>query len=207
MWYVKCAGVFAAGAVCLFLVGNDAMARGVGQGEHEADSGNVVQYGHYGNGFSYGGGGVGQGQEGPGGSSGAYVYSGTNSQAVGQSQHDAGGSFQAAPAFEASPLFDQASMIAGQPRDAHRFATDPGYRFANGMWFYQMPDDRWVVWENGTWQDYNNAAIAEQNSGSSAARTFSYEPSPDPDKRTNKDETPHKPAVQVPAKQNSNCHV
>jgi hypothetical protein len=98
-------------------------------------------------------------------------------------------------------------MIAVQPEDGYRVATDPHYRFANGMWFYQMPNDRWVRWENGTWVDYNSTAIAQQNSGSSAARTFSYEPLPDPDKRTNKDKTPQKPAVQTPAKQSSNCHV
>jgi hypothetical protein len=205
MWYVKSAGFFAVGAVWLCLAAGHAMAGGVGQGEHEADSG--VGAVHYGGGYRYGGGGgVGQGQEGPGGSSGAYVDSGINTQGIGQSQHDAGGFFQSAPVFEASPLSEQRSMIAVQPEDGYRVATDPHYRFANGMWFYQMPNDRWVRWENGTWVDYNSTAIARQNSGSSAGRTFSYEPSPATDHAANKDKSAQQPAEKKANGAGSNCN-
>jgi hypothetical protein len=40
--------------------------------------------------------------------------------------------------------------------------TDSRYSFANGTWFYQLPDDRWVRWENGGWVNHNTAAAMEQ---------------------------------------------
>jgi hypothetical protein len=177
---LKLVGAFAVGAACFWLAANQVMARGYGQGEHEVDSGvGSLRYGGGAN-TNYADGGVGQGQEGPGGSNGAYVLSGANSLLAGQGQHEAGGELQAAPVFDVTPAAEQGSMIATvQPDSGVRIAADPNYRFANGMWFYQMPNNRWVRWENGAWAGYNSSAIASQNSGVSASRTFSYEPSKD----------------------------
>lgn len=166
MWYVKSAGIFVVAAVCFSLVGSNAMVRGGGQGEHEADSGGAV----YGGGGYSGGGGGGQGQEGPGGSGGVYVGGGIDSSAVGQAQVDGGNGggsyqFQSSPAFEYSPLVGPNTMIAGQPYETYQVAVDPHYRYVNGTWFYQMPDNSFVRFDNGKWVNDN------QNAGPIASRT------------------------------------
>ena len=139
--------------------------------------------------YSYGGGGyrgtnngVGQAQEGPGGSSGAYVSSGINYNLAGQGQHEAGGggaNLQALPALEPTPIAEQGSMIAvanPNPDDGVRIAGDDNYRYTNGMWFYNQ-GNHWVRWENGGWRNYDMNAIASENLGANAARVFSYDPS------------------------------
>jgi hypothetical protein len=162
MWYFKAVGISVVAAACLPLLANNAIARGAGQGEHEADSGGVSIYRGGGGSYGYsGGGGGGQGQEGPGGSSGVNVASGIDGSAVGQAQHGGGGSgyYQSAPAFESSPLIGPNTMIAGQPNGTFQVAVDPRYRSVNGTWFYQLPDNRWARFENGNWVD-NNTGLA-----------------------------------------------
>lgn len=164
MRYFKSVGMFIA-VVSLALLGNEAMARGGGQGEHEADSGGGSIYAGGGGGF--GGGGAGQGQEGPGGSGGAAVSSGFDSNAVGQAQfgggsgfyNGGGGGFYSAPAFESSPLVGPNTMIAGQPNGSNQVAIDPRYQNVNGTWFYLVTDNRWARFENGNWVD-NNTGLA-----------------------------------------------
>jgi hypothetical protein len=179
MWYVKSVGIFVIAAACLPLLGNNAMARGYGQGEHEADSGGAGVFSGGGGGYGYsGGGGGGQGQEGPGGSGGVYVASGIDGGAVGQAQVDGGngsGYYQSAPAFESSPLMGPNTMIAGQPNGGYQVAIPPGYRYVAGTWFYQMPDNSWVRFENGAWMTNNNVALAQANS-TTAERTVASDP-------------------------------
>src|SRR5580700_4808658 len=110
MCYTKPIGVFAILVLSFSALACNVMARGVGQGEHEADSGTSYSFG---GGYSYSGG-VGQGHYGPGGACGAAVPSGINSFAVGQAQHDAGGNYYM-PAYESNSLVGTANMIASQP--------------------------------------------------------------------------------------------
>jgi hypothetical protein len=168
MWYTKSVGSFVIAAACLSWLACNAMARGVGQGEHEADSGG---------GFSFGGGykfsgGVGQGHYGPGGPYGAAVPSGMDTSAVGQAQHGGGGSgyYQSAPALESSPVIGSSSLIAARPSGG-----DPHYRFANGVWFYQMPDNSWVRWENGSWVK-NDSAVPAQRTTAPVERSIVSDP-------------------------------
>ena len=111
----------------------------------------------------------------------AFVYSGTNNQLAGQGQHELINGFQAAPAFKPTPVAEQGAMIATaqpvQPENGVQVAGDSHYRYADGMWFYQLANNSWVRWENGGWHEYNANAIASENSGAGAARVFSYEPS------------------------------
>lgn len=36
------------------------------------------------------------------------------------------------------------------------------YRFYNGVWWYWLPDNRWVYWSNNAWQDYNPSTVDYQ---------------------------------------------
>ncbi len=98
-----------------------------------------------------------------------FVYSGTNNQLAGQGQHELINGFQAAPAFEPTPVAEQGAMIATaqpvQPENGVQVAGDSHYRYADGMWFYQLANNSWVRWENGGWHEYNANAIASENSG------------------------------------------
>jgi hypothetical protein len=166
MCYKQSVGILAIAAAFLPSLACNAMARGVGQGEHEADSGGGVPFG---GGYTYSGG-VGQGQYGAGGAYGAAVPSGINSLAVGQAQHEAQGYYYS-PGFEANSRSGTRNIAASQPRRGCVVVSDPHYRYANGVWFYQMPDNSWMRWENGTWVNANQTATVRPNVGPIAGHT------------------------------------
>jgi hypothetical protein len=166
MWYMKSVGIFAIVAAYLSSPPCNAMARGVGQGEHEADSGGGVAFG---GGYSYSGG-VGQGHYGPGGPYGAAVPSGIDSSAVGQAQHEGRGYYQSAPAIESRPLVGSSSVIAARRGLGVRVVVDPHYRYADGIWFYQMPDNSWVRWDNGKWVNADQTVSVQPSAGPIAKR-------------------------------------
>jgi len=68
-------------------------------------------------------------------------------------------------------------LIAAQPSRGVRIATersivsDPHYRYSNGTWFYQMPDNQLVRWDNGKWVNADQTAIVQPNVGPIAERT------------------------------------
>ncbi len=146
MWYSKSVGLVAVVAAFLASLTCNVMARGVGQGEHEADTRGGLLFG---GGYSYAAG-VGQGQFEPAGPDAAAVPSGINIFAVGQAQHDAQ-EYYYAPSFDVNSRYELATFIATQPSAGREVVSDPHYRYANGKWFYQMPDNSWMRWENGIW--------------------------------------------------------
>jgi hypothetical protein len=36
------------------------------------------------------------------------------------------------------------------------------YKYYNGVWWYWLPDNRWVYWSNNAWQDYNPSTVQYQ---------------------------------------------
>ena len=105
------------------------------------------------------------------GAYGAAVPSGINSFAVGQAQHDVP-SYYNTPAFEFTPLNGAENLVASQPREGRVVVSDWRYCYANGEWFYQMLDNSWMRWENGTWV---NAATTQPNVARIASPTLQIE--------------------------------
>lgn len=201
MSYLKLVLVLAGAASIGLLPNGRAAARGVGQAEHDAD--NFIS-GSYSGGAGMDTSKVGQAQQEARYVGGGYgVSAGPDTSKVGQAQEDDVGN-----RGYSRPLFfgEGRSLIAGQSPGTGPVASNPRYGFADGHWWYWLPSDQWVFWENGAWHDYN-VAIAQSEAGPNGTRLFSYEPSPDKngnEGKTATDVIPQPPA-QPPAVSRTPC--
>jgi hypothetical protein len=48
------------------------------------------------------------------------------------------------------------------------------YRFYNGVWWYWLPENRWVYWSNGAWLDYNPVTVNYQYEYDQNGRPIRY---------------------------------
>jgi len=82
----------------------------------------------------------------------------------------------AAAATEQQPTASAAPADVGD-RGATPAATGEKWRYKrhNGQWWYWLPSNKWVYWNDGRWVDYDAQSYAQSNA-SSARRSYSRSP-------------------------------
>ena len=77
---------------------------------------------------------------------------------------------EAQPGTTASTQPSLLPSAAGTPTPAATDSVDRSrYRYYNGRWWYLLPDNRWVYWENGAWVNYVPPAV-----GAPAPTAYQY---------------------------------